>query len=156
MALKKGLHNYLNFEGIIGTDSGAFQKYMYPRDNLEINAEEIEKFQENIHSDFAVILDAPVQPNDDYETAKEKVMLSIERAKDNIRRRTHDSSHWFGPIHGAKYFDLLRLSTLEMSKLDFDVYAIGGLVKYFLNYRFDLELQELRHPLQVLVFLRQV
>ncbi|MHA2007431.1 MAG: tRNA guanosine(15) transglycosylase TgtA [Promethearchaeota archaeon] len=136
--LKKGLHNYLNFDGIIATDSGAFQKYMYPKNDLEIDAEDIEKFQEDIGSDFPVFLDVPVQPTDDYETAKEKVMLSIQRAKDNITRRKKETSHWFGPIHGAKYLDLLKISTLEMSKLDFDVYAIGGLVKSLLNYRFDL------------------
>lgn len=138
ITLKKGIHNYLNFDGIIATDSGAFQKYMYPRNDLEIDAKDIEKFQEDIGSDFPVILDVPVQPNDDYETAKEKVLFSVQRAKDNISRRTKDTCHWFGPIHGAKYLDLLKISTLEMSKLNFDVYAIGGLVKSLLNYRFDL------------------
>ncbi|MFX1323565.1 MAG: tRNA guanosine(15) transglycosylase TgtA [Promethearchaeota archaeon] len=138
IVLQKGIHNYLNFDGIIATDSGAFQKYMYNKSDLEVNAGDIEHFQEDINSDFPVILDEPVQPDDDYEIAKEKVKLSIQRAKDNIKRRSKSSSHWFGPIHGAKYFDLLKISTLEMSNLDFDVYAIGGLVKHLLNYRFDL------------------
>ena len=136
--LEKGIHEYLNFHGIIATDSGAFQKYMYNNTDIEINAEVIEKFQEEIGSDFPVILDVPVQPDDDYETAKEKVHLSIQRAKENIIRRTKDTCHWFGPIHGAKHFDLLKISTAEMAKLDFSVYAIGGLVKSLMNYRFDL------------------
>ncbi len=138
MVLSKGLHKYLKFDGIIATDSGAFQKYMYSKTDFELNAQDIEKFQEDIGSDFPVILDEPVQPDDDYETAKKKVNLSIQRAKDNISRRVNDKCHWFGPIHGAKYMDLLELSTVEMSKLDFDVYAVGGLVKSLLNYRFDL------------------
>jgi 7-cyano-7-deazaguanine tRNA-ribosyltransferase len=138
MVLKEGIHKYLNFDGIIATDSGAFQKYMYNNTDIEINPEIIEKFQEEIGSDFPVILDVPVQPDDDYKTAKEKVDLSIQRAKDNINRRTNDTCYWFGPIHGAKYFDLLKISTSEMAKLDFTVYAIGGLVKSLLNYRFDL------------------
>jgi len=138
MVLEKGIHKYLNFDGIIATDSGAFQKYMYNNTDIEINAEVIEKFQEEIGSDFPVILDVPVQPDDDYETAKEKVFLSIQRAKDNIIRRTKDTCYWFGPIHGAKYFDLLKISTAEMATLDFSIYAIGGLVKSLLNYRFDL------------------
>jgi len=141
--LSKGLHKFLNFDGIIATDSGAFQKYMYNKKDFELNAEDIEKFQEDIGSDFPVILDEPVQPDDDYETAKKKVNLSIQRAKDNINRRVKDTCHWFGPIHGAKYMDLLKLSTIEMSKLDFSVYAIGGLVKSFLNYRFDLVIKTL-------------
>ncbi|MHA2087573.1 MAG: tRNA-guanine transglycosylase, partial [Promethearchaeota archaeon] len=143
IVLKKGVHKHLNFDGIIATDSGAFQKYMYSKTDFELNAESIEKFQEDIGSDFPVILDEPVQPDDDYGTAKKKVDLSIQRAKDNIDRRVKDTCHWFGPIHGAKYMDLLELSTIEMSKLDFDVYAIGGLVKSLLNYRFDLVIKTL-------------
>ena len=136
--LRRDLHSHLNFDGIIATDSGAFQKYMYKKSNLEIQAEDIEKFQEDIGTDFAVILDEPVQPDDDYETAKNKVDITIDRAKDNINRRRKDTCFWFGPIHGAKFDDLLKRSTFEMSKLDFSVYAIGGLVKSLLNYRFDL------------------
>ena len=150
--LKKGIHSYLNFDGIIATDSGAFQKYMYNKTDIEINAEVIENFQEDIGSDFPVILDVPVQPDDDYEIAKKKVLLSIQRAKDNINRRTNGESHWFGPIHGAKYLDLLKISTLEMSKLDFEIYAIGGLVKSLLSYRFDLVIKILLNVKKNLVW----
>lgn len=136
--LEKGIHSYLNFDGIIATDSGAFQKYMHNKSKIEIQAEDIEKFQEDIGTDLAVILDEPVQPDDDYETAEKKVNLTIQRAKDNIIRRKKDTCYWFGPIHGAKYNDLLTISTLEMNALNFDIYAIGGLVKSLLNYRFDL------------------
>lgn len=136
--LRKGLHSHLNFDGITATDSGAFQKYMYNKDKLDIQAAEIEKFQEDIGTDFAVILDEPIQPDDKYDIAKDKVEITIKRAKDNINRRKSESCHWFGPIHGAKFDDLLKISTIEMAKLDFDVYAIGGLVKSLLNYRFDL------------------
>ncbi|MFX1389651.1 MAG: tRNA guanosine(15) transglycosylase TgtA [Promethearchaeota archaeon] len=136
--LKNGLHSHLNYDGIVATDSGAFQKYIYDKENLEIQPEDIEKFQEDIGTDFAVILDEPVQPDDDYETAKEKVDITIQRARDNLKRRIKDKCHWFGPIHGANFDDLLKTSIIEMNKLDFDVYAIGGLVKSLLNYRFDL------------------
>jgi len=154
--LKKGIHNYLNFDGIIATDSGAFQKYMYNKTDIEINAEVIENFQEDIGSDFPVILDVPVQPDDDYEIAKKKVLLSIQRAKDNINRRTKEESHWFGPIHGAKYLDLLKISTIEMSKIDFDVYAVGGLVKSLLSYRFDLVIKILLNVKKNLVWNKPV
>lgn len=139
--LKKGIHHHLNFEGIIATDSGAFQQYMYNNSQIDINAETIEKFQEDIGSDFPVILDIPVNPVDNHEIAKDKVLTTIQRAKDNINRRTSEECHWFGPIHGAKYLDLIKLSAIEMNKLEFDIYAIGGLVKTFLDYRFDLSIQ---------------
>jgi len=139
IVLKEKLHHYLNFNGIIATDSGAFQQYIYNHHHqFKIDAEDIEHFQENIGSDFAVILDVPVQPTDDYEMAKSKVSETIVRAKENIKRRNNDNCHWFGPIHGSKYSDLLKNCSIEMSKLNFDIYAIGGLVKLFLNYQFDL------------------
>ena len=140
--LKKGIHRHLNFsEGLIATDSGAFQQYMYNKDKMNIDANEIEKFQEDIGSDFPVILDIPVQLDDNYEVAKEKVNTTILRAKDNIKRRKNINCSWFGPIHGARYPDLLKYSSKEMSKLDFGVFAIGGLVKAFLDYRFDLTIK---------------
>jgi len=141
--LEKGIHKHLKFDGIIATDSGAFQKYFYNKTSFDINAEEIEGFQEDIGSDFPVILDEPVQPDDNYETTKIKINTTIQRAKDNIERRKRMSSYWFGPIHGAKYPDLLKTCTAEMSKLDFGVFAIGGLVKLFLNYRFELVIKAL-------------
>ncbi len=136
-ALRNGIHKLLDYDGIIATDSGAFQQYMY-NDKIDINPEDIELFQENIGSDFPVILDIPVQPNDTYEVAKNKVLKTIERAKENIKRRKYTKSEWMGPIHGGKYKDLLEMSAKEMSKLDFGIYAIGGLVKFFIDYRFDL------------------
>ena len=128
---------------VLATDSGAFQKYFYNKTRLEINAEEIEKFQEDIGSDFPVILDEPVQPDDDYETTKKKINTTIQRAKDNIDRRKRGSSYWFGPIHGVKFPDLLKTCTIEMSKLDFGIFAIGGLVKLFLDYRFAIVIKAL-------------
>jgi 7-cyano-7-deazaguanine tRNA-ribosyltransferase len=142
-ALKEGLHKFLNFDGIIATDSGAFQQYMYNNDKLNINADEIEIFQEKLKPNFAVILDIPVQLIDNYDSAKKKVLMNIERAKKNIKLRSNDSCYWYGPIHGAKYFDLIKFSTNEMNNLDFDVYAIGGLVKTFIDYRFDIALKNL-------------
>ena len=149
--LHAGLHEYLNYDGIIATDSGAFQQYMYNSDSLDIDAESIEKFQEKIGSDFPVILDIPVQLEDNFEIAKNKVLTTIQRAKDNISRRIRSDCYWFGPIHGGKHLDLLKESSLEMSKLDFGVYAIGGIVKAFLNYRFELTTQMLLTTKQFII-----
>jgi 7-cyano-7-deazaguanine tRNA-ribosyltransferase len=138
--LKKGIHQFLNYDGLIATDSGAFQQYMYHKDGIEIKPEEIETFQEDINSDFPVILDRPVQPGDNFSTAEKKVNLSLKRAKQNIKRRSK-SVCWIGPIHGSTHYDLLEQSAKNMSQLDFDIFAIGGLVKYFLNYQFKEILQ---------------
>ena len=137
-ALKKGIHKFLDFNGIIATDSGAFQQYMYNEDNIMIESQTIERFQEDIGSDFPVILDVPLQLNDSYEVARIKLNNTITRAKENLIRRTRVESNWFGPIHGGKYLDLLKECCQKMNQLDFAVYAIGGLVKAYMDYRFDL------------------
>jgi 7-cyano-7-deazaguanine tRNA-ribosyltransferase len=140
--INKGIHQFLNYDGIIATDSGAFQQYIYNKE-IEIKAEEIENFQEKIRSDFPVILDIPVQMSDSYLIAKSKVIENIKRAKENITRRRDNSRNWIGPIHGGIYRDLLETSTIEMNKLDFALHAIGGLVKPFLDYRFKITLNML-------------
>ena len=140
--LKNGIHKFLDYKGIIATDSGAFQQYMYKND-IEIKADEIELFQEKIGSDLPVILDIPVQLNDSYETAKTKIDKNIHRARENISRRSDRTRNWIGPIHGGTYHDLLERSTIEMSNLDFALYAIGGLVKPFLDYRFKITIDML-------------
>jgi 7-cyano-7-deazaguanine tRNA-ribosyltransferase len=141
--LKEGIHKYLGFNGIIATDSGAFQQYMYNNHHLSITPATIEMFQERIESDFPVILDIPVQIDDDFHNAKEKVDLNIKRAKENILRRESKKCNWFGPIHGGKFRNLLRESAVEMSRLDFAIFALGGLVKIFLDYRFKFTLEML-------------
>ncbi len=143
IVLNKGIHEFLNFDGLIATDSGAFQQYMYNNKEMVINPAEIEAFQEKIDSDFPVILDIPVQLDDTYEQAIFKVNETLKRAKDNIERRRNTNCNWFGPVHGGKYKDLLKKSAVEMSHLDFAVCAIGGLVKAFIDYRFELTLEVL-------------
>ncbi|MCF2138906.1 MAG: tRNA guanosine(15) transglycosylase TgtA [Candidatus Lokiarchaeota archaeon] len=136
--LDKGLHKHLEFPGIIATDSGAFQDYMYAG-AVKVKPEEIEPFQEQIGSDCPVILDIPVQTTDSLEEAERKINITLQRARENIARRIRKDTAWFGPIHGSIYPQLLKKSAIEMSKLDFGIYAIGGVVKTFIDYRFDLD-----------------
>ena len=137
--IEKGIHNFLNFDGLIATDSGAFQYYMYNIDE-DVTAEEIEKYQELIKSDFPVILDQPVQPNDNYNETQKKIEITINRARENITRRINSNCAWIGPIQGCNYIELLIQCVKEMNKLDFSIYAIGGVVKALNDYMFDYSL----------------
>jgi len=56
-AIKRGIHNLLDFKGVVATDSGAYQILTYG--DVEVSASEIAIFQERINSDIAVILDIP-------------------------------------------------------------------------------------------------
>jgi 7-cyano-7-deazaguanine tRNA-ribosyltransferase len=132
-----GLHSYLDYDGLIATDSGAFQHYMYGNES-DITAEEIELFQERIQSDFPVILDIPVQLSDTFEIAHKKMLNTIKRAKENIQRRNTTHGAWYGPVHGTLYPEILEQSCKAMNELDFGVYAIGGIVKAMNDYAFDV------------------
>ncbi|HME54768.1 MAG TPA: tRNA guanosine(15) transglycosylase TgtA [Candidatus Lokiarchaeia archaeon] len=134
--VEKGLHAYLDFPGIIATDSGAFQHYMYGTDDLK--ADEIEPFQEAIGSDLGVILDQPVQIDDPRAVAAAKVMTTIQRARDNVERRASTKTGWYGPIHGSRFTDLLEQSARSIGELDFAVHALGGVVKLFNQYEFSM------------------
>ncbi|MHA1297821.1 MAG: tRNA guanosine(15) transglycosylase TgtA [Candidatus Helarchaeota archaeon] len=139
IAIEKGIHKFLNYNGLIATDSGAFQYYMYNMDE-EISANEIERFQERIGSDFPVILDQPVQISDPYEIARKKIETTLKRALNNTKRRNNPNCAWFAPLHGGHYVDLLKYATQEMNKMDFGIYAVGGVVKSLNEYMFDYSL----------------
>ncbi|MHA1684156.1 MAG: tRNA guanosine(15) transglycosylase TgtA [Promethearchaeota archaeon] len=133
---RRGVHGHLGFDGIIATDSGAFQHYMYGADDLE--ARVIERFQEEIGSDLGVILDQPVQVDDTRDVATRKVQVTLERAAENVAGRTCDSTSWYAPIHGGRFPDLLERSARVMNGLDYAVNAVGGVVKLLNNYHFPL------------------
>lgn len=134
--MEKGVHAHLGFNGIIATDSGAFQHYMYGTDDLK--AEDIEPFQESIGSDLGVILDQPVQVTDPRDVAAEKVRTTIRRAGENVRRRASARTGWYGPVHGSRYHDLLEQSARAINGLDYAVHALGGVVKLLNDYRFSM------------------
>jgi len=136
-ARQQGIHSYLEYPGLIATDSGAFQHYMYGKSE-NISAEEIEGFQEEIKADFPVILDIPVQLTDTKQIAFEKVTQTLSRANDNVNRRTSEHGAWYGPLHGTLYLDVLKKSCEGMNSLEFGVYAIGGIVKALNDYAFDV------------------
>ena len=53
----EGLHKFLDFDGAIMTDSGAYQILVYGE--VEVSQKEIVAYQEGIGSDIATMLDIP-------------------------------------------------------------------------------------------------
>jgi len=135
-ALNRGIHELLGFDGVVATDSGAYQSYVYGE--VELEPSEIERFQENIGSDIAVILDLPVNLRASYEEAERNVMETVRRAKENVKRRKRRDTLWYGPVHGARHISLVERSAEMMSKLDFGFYALGSVVEALANYQFDM------------------
>ncbi|MBD3192176.1 MAG: tRNA guanosine(15) transglycosylase TgtA [Candidatus Heimdallarchaeota archaeon] len=130
------LHNQINFQGPIMTDSGAYQSLVYGE--IETSPEMVISYQEKIGSDFAVPLDIPISINDSYEIAKEKVEKTIKRCQYlpsfiDPEKKTI----WVGPIQGGKYLDLIQYSAKTISNINcFGMYAIGSVVEIMSNYQY--------------------
>jgi len=135
--LEIGIHKYLDFDGIIETDSGSYQMLHYKK-NLDIDNKTIVEFQIEIGSDIINVLDIPTDIDKTYEEAKEELKITLERIKEGIEIRNRISKDtWInGAIQGGTFIDLRRESAIEVSKLSVDIYAIGTIVPYLIKYRF--------------------
>jgi 7-cyano-7-deazaguanine tRNA-ribosyltransferase len=135
VASEKGLHEFLNFNGSIMTDSGAYQLLIYK--GIETTPQEIVQFQETIDTDIATILDIPTGWDVPKEYAQYTVQETIKRAKALEKMKTRDDLAWVGPVQGGQYYDLVAKSAKEMGKLPFQVHALGSPTPVMEQYKFD-------------------
>jgi 7-cyano-7-deazaguanine tRNA-ribosyltransferase len=134
-ASEKGLHDFLNFKGVIMTDSGAYQLLIYK--GVETSPEEIVHFQETIDTDIATILDIPTGWGVSKKYARHTVNETIKRAKKLEKMKTRDDISWVGPVQGGQYLDLVAKSAKEMAKLPFQIHALGSPTPVMEQYKFD-------------------
>ena len=131
-----GLHKFLNYDGAIMTDSGAYQILVYGEVN--VSQKEIVNYQERIGSDIATILDIPTGWKVTKEKAEETVTETLRRAKAFFKERTRDDILWVGPVQGGKHLDLVANSAIEMGKLPFQIHALGSPTEVMESYRYDV------------------
>ena len=131
-----GLHKFLDFNGSIMTDSGAYQILVYG--GVEVNQEEIVEYQKNIGSDIATILDIPTSWKVSKEHAKETVAETLQRAEDFFKLKTEDNILWVGPVQGGRHLDLVAESAKTIGKMPFQIHALGSPTEVMENYRFDV------------------
>ncbi|MCD6402833.1 MAG: tRNA guanosine(15) transglycosylase TgtA [Candidatus Aenigmarchaeota archaeon] len=124
-ALSHGLHRTLDFDGVIFTDSGAYQIWQYG--NVEISNREIVEFQQRIGSDIATFLDIPMPHTIPISQAKKGVKLTIERAKECKELTEGSKTLWIATVQGSVYRDLVKKCARELASLGFDYYGCGSL-----------------------------
>jgi archaeosine tRNA-ribosyltransferase (EC 2.4.2.-) len=113
--VREGLHRFLDFDGVIMTDSGAFQQSVYGE--VEITNRETLEFQNQIGSDIVVPLDIPTPPGADRSEAER----DLERTLDRLREaRDIAPANSAGPIQGGIYSDLRKKAALQVQELGFD------------------------------------
>jgi 7-cyano-7-deazaguanine tRNA-ribosyltransferase len=133
--LKTGVHNLLNFNGVIMTDSGAYQILAYG--NVDVTPEEIVRYQEEINTDIATILDVPTGWGISKKYAEQTVNETLNRAKNLAEIKRRDGIIWVGPVQGGQYLDLVTYSAKEMGKLPFEIHALGSPTPVMEQYLFD-------------------
>ncbi|MGQ9550909.1 MAG: tRNA guanosine(15) transglycosylase TgtA [Candidatus Bathycorpusculaceae bacterium] len=133
---EKGIGKFLDFNGVVMTDSGAYQILVYG--DIEMSSAEIVEYQERIDSDIATILDIPTGWRVSRGHAEQTVYETLRRAKDFFKIKTRDDILWVGPVQGGKHFDLVAECAVEMEKLPFQIYALGSPTEVMENYRFDV------------------
>jgi len=136
VAIEKGIHGFLDFSGVIMTDSGAYQILVYG--DVDTNPEEILRYQEEIDTDIATILDVPTGWRVSERYARHTVIETLSRAKKWAEVKTRDDTAWVGPVQGGRHLDLVARSAREMGKLPFQIYALGSPTPVMEQYLFDI------------------
>ena len=133
---EKGLHKFLDFNGVIMTDSGAYQILRYG--DIETTPKEIVEYQEKIDTDIATILDYPTGWKVTRKHAEQTVNTTIKRAEQLFKTKTRKDILWVGPVQGGTHLDLITKSAQEMGKLPFQIHALGSPTEIMQNYRFNI------------------
>jgi len=123
-ALEHGVHDLLNFPGVVMTDSGTFQSYVYG--DIDVGAEEIVTFQKNIGVDIATMLDEFSRPDMSQAQVKQCIDTTISRAQESIDAA--GTTMLNGPIQGGIFKNLRTMSAVKMAEYPFAIHPLGGIV----------------------------
>lgn len=135
-AIDKGLHELINFDGPIMTDSGSFQLSVYG--DVDITNKEVIEFQELIKTDIGTSLDIPTAPFVTREKAEEDLEITLQRAREAIEYKNSQNMEMKlnSVVQGSTFPDLRRYCADELTKLDADLYPIGAVVPLMESYHY--------------------
>ena len=115
------------FEGMICTDSGAFQQLGGRKVNIDpLN---IVKFQNMIKTDIAAPLDLITPPETDFEETKRRMIVSQYRIEEALG--ISDYSDLAGIQQGGGFFSLRQKHIRQLADTAVRYYGIGSMVPFF-------------------------
>ena len=141
-----GLHKFMNCKLPILTDSGGFQVMSLSKLNkvdkekgaifnshvdgkkFILSPEESIRIQLGLDSDIVMIMDECPKKTTSYDVIKKSMNLSLywaQRSKDAFGDNPHKAL--FGIVQGGLFKDLRTKSLNQLTKIDFDGFAVGGL-----------------------------
>jgi len=141
-----GLHNFMNWQGPILTDSGGFQVFSLGKmrkiteagvtfnspingDKVFMDAEVSMDIQYDLGSDVVMIFDECTPYPATWQEAKDSMEMSLrwaQRSRDQFDKRENPNA-LFGIVQGGVYEDLRDVSLRGLNDIGFDGFAVGGL-----------------------------
>ncbi len=143
------LHNFMNWQGPILTDSGGFQVFSMAslrkitEEGVEFQShidgsrhffspEDVVEIQRTLGSDIMMPLDECVEYPSEKDRAKTSLELTLrwaERSKmaNGKEQMANGEKLLFGIVQGSTYLDLRKEAVNRLLEIDFPGYAIGGL-----------------------------
>ncbi|MDP7593738.1 MAG: tRNA guanosine(34) transglycosylase Tgt [Litorilituus sp.] len=139
-----GLHEFINWDKPILTDSGGFQVFSLGemrkiteegvRFSSPVNGEKIMltpersmEVQRSLNSDIVMIFDECTPYPATHKEAKDSMELSLRWAQRSKDAHGDSLNALFGIVQGGMYEDLREVSLSGLKGIEFDGYAIGGL-----------------------------
>lgn len=138
-ALADGIHALLDYPGVIVTDSGTFQSYVYG--DVEVGVEEIVEFQRDIGVDVGTMLDVFGRPDMSREEIEHAVEETAARAPVSLAA-AGEGLLLNGPVQGGLHEDLRAEAARMMGEVEgdyrgFAVHPIGGIVPLMEKQRYQ-------------------
>ena len=140
------LHDFMNWQGPILTDSGGFQVFSLgkmrkiteegvafrsPKDGSSIfmGPEESMQIQHKLGSDIVMIFDDCTAYPAEKNVVDQSMQLSLRWAKRSLieHKRLNNKNALFGIVQGGMHRELRVQSAESLIEMDFNGYAIGGL-----------------------------
>jgi queuine tRNA-ribosyltransferase len=139
-----GVARFMGFPGAILTDSGGFQAMSLAKINsideggirfrshldgaaVNLTPESAVALQEALGADIMMSLDECTPFPATHERAMASLELTARWAERGLRARRSAMQALFGIVQGGMYADLRKMSAAQISALEFDGYAAGGL-----------------------------
>jgi 7-cyano-7-deazaguanine tRNA-ribosyltransferase len=135
-ARRRGIHDIINYDGAVMTDSGGYQVLEYG--SVEVEPVKMAQFESDIKSDIPIPLDKPTGYGLEHEKAKQYVTITLKNALESLRLIGNTDAIWVAPIQGAEHFDLVEHSARELDIMGFKMMALGSPVELMEAYEFAL------------------